>query len=133
MLELTDKAREALLEEIKFYIEVEEGKLQASDLALILFVRTQSCSPMTEGGFKEIGVGLDTVQKQRKDPRYAFIENLKELNDLPVFIEKEALAMLEDRTTLVIDARGALEKELIVKNGPVIDLGSCRVTFKRPS
>jgi len=132
MITLTEKAKETIKEELEFYIDAEEEDFKTEDMAVILFVRKQSCSPMTEGGHKEIGVGVGPIQKYTADPNYSELEILKELDNLPVYIENEARDMLKGISSVEIDARGALEKELIIRDGPVIDLGSCRVTFKRP-
>ncbi len=132
MINLTEKAKETIREELEFYIEAEEENLKIADMALTLFVRKQSCSPMTEGGHKEIGVGIGPIHKYEEDPNYSKLEVLDEINNLSVYIEKEAFDMLKGITTVEIDARGALEKELVIRDGPVIDLGSCKVTFKRP-
>ena len=132
MITLTEKAKETIKEELEFYIEAEGENLKATDMVLILFVRKQSCSPMTEGGHKEIGVGVGPFQKYSAETKYSEFEILEEIENLPVFIEKEARDMLKETTSIEIDSRGALEKELIIRNGPVIDLGSCSVTFKRP-
>lgn len=131
MIILTDNAKEAIEEEIEFYVGMEGENLQISDMGLILFVRKQSCSPMTEGGHKEIGVGVEPTQKYLSNEKFSKVETLNELHNMPVFIEKAALGMLEGRNTIEIDSRGALEKELLVRDGPVVDLGSCEVTFSR--
>ncbi|NVM30153.1 MAG: hypothetical protein HWN65_15015 [Candidatus Helarchaeota archaeon] len=131
MIFLTEKAKEAIEEEIEFYVGIEDETLQVSDMGLILFVRKQSCSPITEGGHKEIGVGVEPTQKYLSNEKFSKVETLNELHDIPVFIEKAALEMLEGRPTIEIDSRGALEKELLIRDGPVVDLGSCRVTFSR--
>ena len=131
MIILTDKAKEAIQEELDFYLSMEDEQLQIHDMGLILFVRKQSCSPMTEGGHKEIGVGVELIKTYQKNPKFELIENLSDLENLVVFIEKDALEMLRGRTTIEIDSRGAIEKELVVVDGPIIDLGSCEVRFKR--
>ena len=79
MITLTDKAKETIREEIEFYIEAEDENLKMADMALSLFVRKQSCSPMTEGGHKEIGVGVGPIQKFTKEPTYSVLENLEEI------------------------------------------------------
>ena len=38
--------------------------------------------------------------------------------------------MLNDREVVEVDSRGVLEKELFIRDGPVVDLGACKVPGK---
>ncbi len=131
MINITEKALETIQEEIEFLTGIEEDNLEFSDMGLVLFVRKQSCSPMTEGGHLEIGVAVEPKGKYENNSKYKVIDTLKELGDLPIFIEDQALEMIGERSTIEIDSRGALEKELLIRNGPIKDLGSCEVRIKR--
>ncbi|MHA1649559.1 MAG: hypothetical protein ACTSYB_05140 [Candidatus Helarchaeota archaeon] len=131
MFVLTNKAKEAIQEDLEFYLSMEEENLQRSDLGLILFVRKQSCSPMTDGGYLEVGVAVEPIKNYQSTANYKKVEILKDLQDLPVFVEDKALKMLGDRKIVEIDARGSIEKELIIRDGPIKDLGACEVRFSR--
>ena len=85
---------------------------------------------MMEGGHKEVGVSVDSAEKYKTNPHYHELGTLESMQNIPIFIEDEARQMFEDRAKIEIDARGALEKELLIRHTPVIDLGACRVPSK---
>ncbi len=131
MIVLTEKAKDTIQEDLEFYLDMEEG-LQRSDMALILYVRNQKCSGMTEGGHLYIALSVEPLGKYKTNVKFSQLEILPDLQDLPVYIEDEARNMLADRSSIEIDSRGALEKELLIRDGPIKDLGSCQVRIKRP-
>jgi hypothetical protein len=133
MIILTEKAKETIQEDLEFYLDMEEENLQISDMGLILYVRNQKCSGMTEGGHLYVAVAVEPLKDYQRNAKYRQLETLMDLQNLPVFVEDEAEKMLANRPSIEIDSRGALEKELIILDGPIKDLGSCQVRIKRPT
>ncbi|MHA1360421.1 MAG: hypothetical protein ACTSRC_20045 [Candidatus Helarchaeota archaeon] len=133
MIVLTDKAKEAIQEDLDFYLDMEEENLQQSDLGLILYVRNQKCSGMVEGGFLYVAVAIEPIKNYKNNHKFANLEFLADFQMLPVYIEDKAQKMLAGRSIIEIDSRGTYEKELLLRDAPIKDLGSCEVRFKRAS
>ncbi|MHA1785089.1 MAG: hypothetical protein ACTSVY_15085 [Candidatus Helarchaeota archaeon] len=125
--EITTSAKEKISELVSDLLDLEDDMKQ-EDIAIIIYLQKASCGPMTSGGWKTVTVTVELYKNFEQDLQLELISRQEVLN-LPIYIEKEALNLLNEMEPIVIDVKGAIVKELFIVNAPIIDLGACNVTF----
>ncbi|MBD3227388.1 MAG: hypothetical protein GF329_04295 [Candidatus Lokiarchaeota archaeon] len=117
--------KEYIKSEIKDLLELEENK-KFEDVGFIIFMRKASCGKMTEGGWKEAACTIELFENYQKNYDLKLLENIKILN-LPIYMENEAIKLFNKREIVEFEVKGAVVKELKIKDAPMVDLGDCRV------
>ena len=128
---VTDAAKDEISSLISDLLELEDD-MELEDIGIIIYLQKASCGPSSTGGWKTPTPTVEFYKNFEKDLVLKKIQNEKILNH-PVFIEDEALKIFKEKQDIIIDAKGAIVKELFIVDAPVIDLGECHTTFSRNS
>ena len=111
--------------EVNDLLELEED-CNINDVGIIIFLRKAGCSVMTKGGWKEVACTVEFYKNYNKKYKLMPLKG-QLIHGLPIYIEQEALKLLNNREIIELEIYGSLIKELKIKDAPVVDLGPCVV------